>query len=90
MIINFMGSVVGTLLLKYTGIDKLIKAANETPEELMKIMQENEQMTFEGMEVEEDETEYDDFPERWTDAVNRLRRYVGKKEFEVPERMKRK
>ena len=41
MIINFMGSVVGTLLLKYTGIDKLIKAANETPEELMKIMQEN-------------------------------------------------
>lgn len=50
----------------------------------MKVMKDNEQMTFEGMEVEEEETEFDDFPERWTDAVNRLRRLAGKKEFEYP------
>lgn len=50
----------------------------------MKIMKENEQMTFEGMEIEFEEVEHDDFPERWTDAVNRLRRYAGKKEFDKP------
>lgn len=51
-------------------------------------MKDNEQMTFEGMEIDCSEDEYDDFPERWTEAVNRLRRYAGKKELEIPERLK--
>lgn len=47
-------------------------------------MKDNEQMTFEGMEIEREEDEYDDFPERWTEAVNRIRKYTGKEVFEMP------
>lgn len=52
----------------------------------MNSMKENEQLTFDGIEIQEIEEEYDDFPERWTETVNRIRKYAGKETFEIPDK----